>query len=102
DLRVVRRNERPALAWNESTSDVPTELAANRNILKVRIARRQTASCGDGLAKRRVHARRLRMNVRWQRIDVRALELRDLAILHQQHGELMPFVRKLLQDTGVR
>ena len=39
---------------------------------------------------------------RRQRVDVRALELGELAVLHQQHGQLVPLLGQLLQHARVR
>src|SRR5689334_16417897 len=38
DLRVVGGNERPPAAGDEASPDVPSQLSANRDVLKIRFA----------------------------------------------------------------
>ena len=59
DLRVVGGEERPALSRNESAPNVAAELAANRNVLEIRIARREAAGRRDRLVERRVQPPRV-------------------------------------------
>ena len=56
------------------------ELGADRDVLQVRVARREAPRGGDGLVEARVDAARLRVHVPRQRVDVRALELVELAV----------------------
>src|SRR5690242_5151915 len=41
------------------------------------------------------------MDVKWERVDVGALQLRELPIFHQQDWQCVSFVGQLLQDGGV-
>src|SRR5690348_8078694 len=46
DLRVIRRKHCPSALRNESAPDVATKLTPDRNVLKIRITRRQSpGSC---------------------------------------------------------
>src|SRR5579864_3955600 len=76
DLRVVGGDQLPTRARNEAAPDVSTELAPNRDVLKIWIARRQTPRTSDSLIERCVNAPVPRMDERGKRIEIRALELR--------------------------
>src|SRR3712207_6990203 len=52
-LRVIRREQRPPLPRDEAAPDVATQLAADRDVLQVRLVRRQPPGCRDGLTERR-------------------------------------------------
>src|SRR6185436_11023782 len=54
DLRVVSREKQPSLSWDEATANVAAKFSANRNVLKVRIARREPPRGRDGLVERGV------------------------------------------------
>ena len=56
DLRVVGGEQRPALARNEAAPNVAAELAPDRDVLQVRVARRQASRRRDRLIERRVNA----------------------------------------------
>src|SRR5689334_17916740 len=66
DLRIIGGDERPAAPRNEAAANVATELTPNRNVLEVRLTRRQTSRGRGRLTERRVNAPRARMNVRRQ------------------------------------
>ena len=55
DLRVVHRQKDATLPRRERRLDGTTQLRARRNVLQIRIARRQTPRRGDGLVVRGVH-----------------------------------------------
>src|SRR5262245_50505250 len=76
DLRVICRDERPPTPRNEPPADVAAELTTNRNVLKVRFARRKATRRGGRLTERRVDPTRARMDVRGKRVNVGALEFR--------------------------
>ena len=63
-------------------------LRADGDVLQVRIGRRQPSRRRDGLIERRVHAAVAADELR-QRVDVRALQLVQLAMLQDElrHGE---------------
>ena len=57
DLRVVGGDQAlVALAGDERRSNLAAELGAHRDVLQVRLGRRQTAGRGDGLVERRVNS----------------------------------------------
>src|SRR3954464_15858481 len=89
DLRVVGGEERPILSRNESAPNVAAKLAANRDVLEIRVARREAPGGGHRLTQRRMQPPCLWMHVQRQRIDVGTLELGELAVFHEQHRQLM-------------
>ena len=100
DLAVVRGQQRPALAArDECGAHLAAFLGADRDVLQVGIVARQAARRGDCLVERRVHAA-LAVAQRRQRVDVGALQLRELAPLEQQHRHLV-VLRHLLQHFVV-
>ena len=64
DLRVVRGDEDEALRRDERGADLLAELAADRDVLEVRLDRREAARRRDGLREARVDAPGLRVDVR--------------------------------------
>ena len=62
DLRVVRGQHVPAFTRNESPADVLAELATDRDVLEVRIARRKTSGAGHRLVERGVQSPRGRIH----------------------------------------
>src|SRR3954464_1612938 len=62
DLRIVRRDEYVTGGRNKPASNVAPQLTANRDVLKVGIARRQTARGRDSLVEGRVDAIRPRIH----------------------------------------
>ena len=82
DLRVVRRDQLVALRRDERRADASAFLGADRNVLQVRIVRRQPAGRSSRPARRwcardavsRVHVGR-------QRVGIGRLQLRELAPL---------------------
>ena len=65
------------------------------------IARRQPPRRGDRLAERCVNATRPRIDERGKGVEIGALELRDLPVLHEQRGQRMPLFGELLQNGDV-
>ena len=55
NLRVVHRQKDASLARRERRLDGTPQLRARRNVLQIRVARRQTPRRGDGLVVRGVH-----------------------------------------------
>ena len=99
DLRIVRRQQAPAFTGHKRLPDLLALLAPHRDILKVGVARTQTARRRYGLVKRGVDAASLLVHHLRQRIDVGALQLGDLPVLqdlprqgatgHVQRGQLV-------------
>ena len=88
ELRIIRRDQFVAGFSHERAPDSPPQLSANRNVLQVRIARRETAGCRDGLIERTMNAPVARDLVR-QRIRVHALQFFQLAIFDDQSWQLV-------------
>ena len=99
DLRVVGRQEPPARpARDERLADLAAVLGADRDVLQVGVARAQPAGRRDALVERGVDPAVLGMHKLGQRVQVGALELRELAMLQQQGGKRV-LERQLLQDV---
>ncbi len=97
DLRVIGRQEPPAgPARDECLADLTAVLGADRDILQVGVARAQPAGRGDALIERRVNSAVLGMHQTGERVEVGALELRELA-MPQKQGRKRVLERQLLQ-----
>ena len=100
DLRVVGGHEAPPVLRDERLADAPAELGADRDVLEIRVRRRQPPRRRDQLVERGVDAPRPRIDEHRQRVGVRALELGELAVLEDLPGQRVP-ERQLLQHVGV-
>ena len=101
DLRVVGRQQLPARRpGDERRANFAAFLRADRDVLQVRVAGAEPARRGHHLVERRVHAAGFRMNHRRQRVDVRVLELRVLAVLDDL-GRQRVRLGQLLQHVGI-
>src|SRR5688572_13023420 len=76
DLRVVSREEEPPLSRNEPSTNVSSEFTTNRNVLEVRVTRRETSGGCDRLVEGRVQPLVVRMDERRERIEICVFELR--------------------------
>src|SRR6476469_2292032 len=101
-MREIGGKKLPTFSLNESTPNVATELSPDRDVLKVRVIRRETTRRCDRLAVRRVKAPGVRIHQRRKSIYVRALQLRHLTILHEQRGQFVPGFSELLEDARIR
>ena len=86
DLAVVRAQEPPARPRNERLADFRAERRADGDVLQIGIDRRQTPGRGHRLIEGRVQAPVLAERRR-QRIEVRRLELHQLAVLEHFRGQ---------------
>ncbi len=101
DLRVVGGDQRHVrAAGHERAPDPPAERRPDRDVLEVRIGRRQPAGRRDGLVERRVQPAIRRDEVR-QRLDVGRAELRVGPPLEQALDHRVGRAQ-LLEDRGVR
>ena len=101
DLRVVGGEQLPAgLAGDEGRADFAAFLGADRDVLQVRVAGAEPAGGGDDLVERRVDAARFGVDHRRQRVDVRVLELRELAVLDDLRRQRMR-CGQLFEHVGV-
>ena len=101
DLRVVCCHEAPSCARNEAPANVLPELPADRDVLQVRVARREATGARDRLVERGVQSPCARIHQRRKRVEVGVLELRELAVLHEQPRQGVPLVGEFLQHARV-
>ena len=87
-LRVVGAEQQAAGRRDERAADAPAERRADRDVLEVRIGARQASGGGDRLLVGRVQPA-VDVDQARQRVDVRRLELRDLAVLEDQADHLV-------------
>ena len=99
-LRVVGADEALPLVGVEGATDPLPPLGAHRDVLQVRIRRRETAGGCDGLVERRVHARIGGAQQR-QRIDVGALQLGELPPFEDAFHDGM-LVAQRFERVGIR
>ncbi len=101
DLAVVGGHQLGiAVADHESVADLPAGVGANRDVLQVRLRRREPARGGDGLVERGVDAG-IGGDRRQQPVDG-DLEPRDVAVHQQVLQERMPgLVEQRLQRVGI-
>ena len=91
DLRIISRQEYVARLRNERRANSASQLGANRNILQVRICRRQPACRSSGLPEGGVQPSSRGIDQRRQRIHIRRLELRQLPVVedHARNGMVL-------------
>ncbi len=89
DLRVVGRDEHVARLGHECPPDLPADVGPDGDVLEVGVAAAQAPGRGHCLVEARVHAARVGMNERRQRVDVGALQLLQAAPLENELGELV-------------
>ena len=86
DLRVIRRQQNAAGRRDESRANLPPLLAADGYVLEVRVAAGEPACRRACLVEARVNAPGAVVDARGQRLQVRADELRQLAVVQHQAG----------------
>jgi hypothetical protein len=101
DLRVVGAHDAHFLRRGERAANRFAELGAHRDVLQVRIVRRNTPRRRDRLAPLAVNAPGRGVHEHRQRIDVRSLELGELPVLEQNARERV-VLGELLEHVGVR
>src|SRR6185369_6392187 len=87
ELRVIRRDDLVALLCDEGAANTTSHLAANRNVLEIRIARRQPSCRGYWLIELAVNSAVGRDLLR-QSVGVNALQLVELAVVDDQARQL--------------
>ncbi len=90
-----------ALLGDEGLADLAAFFRANRNVLQVGIGRGEPAGRRTGHLVGGVHAAGLGVELAHQGVGVGALELGDLAMLHDLDGQRMTLGREVLQDADV-
>jgi len=99
NLRIVRHDEFPSRTRDECRANLPAQLRSNGNVLQIRVRRREPSRGGARLVETGVQAARARVDQRRQRIDVRALELGELAVLEDFAHDFV-LLREILQYVG--
>ena len=79
DLAVVRAHQHVAGLGDEGVADLAAELGADRDVLQVRVVRRQPPGLRAGQAEAGVDAARFRIDHRLQRVGVGRAKLGQLA-----------------------
>jgi hypothetical protein len=102
DLRVVRRHEPMPRRRHEGGADAPALLGAHRDVLQVRLGRRQAPGGGRRERVRGVDALRLRMDEARQRIRIGRLELGELTPFEDARRQLVTLLGEVLEHLGTR
>src|SRR5690606_29549705 len=84
DLRVICSEQLPPFPGNESAPDVATEFPADGDVLQVGVAGAEATGGCHGLVERCVQPARVRVHERGQGVQVRVLQLREFAVLHEK------------------
>ncbi len=100
DLRIIAGEQHAAGIGDERASNLAPELGANRDVLHVRIARREAPGRGDRLIIRGVQATGLGIDRGGKRLDIRAHELGEHAVLEDLARDRVE-LRQLLEHVGV-
>ena len=87
DLRIIGVHENVPAPRDEGAPDRAPELRPHGNILQVRLARRQPPRRRDRLVEGGVDAPGPRIHEARERVDVRALHLRELPVLEHAPGD---------------
>ena len=99
DLRIVRIDENPAVGRFEISSQLASELAADGNVLHIRIGRGEPPRGGSALIESRVDSR-ISVCLRRKSLSVGRAQLRYFAVF--EHGADNGIVRtKLLKSFGI-
>ena len=97
DLRVVRRDELLTLVGDEGAADLAALFRADRNVLQVRLGRRQPAGGRRRQRVRRVNAMRIRIDEARQRIGIGRFQFRHLSPIENFLRQFVAGLRKLFQ-----
>ena len=98
DLRIVRRHQLVAGRRDEGAADLAAVLGANRNVLQVRLVRRQPARGGRGQRVGRVHAMGLRMDIFRQRVGIGRFQFRDLPPFQNLLRKFVALLGEFVED----
>ena len=98
DLRIVRRHQLVAGRGDEGAADLAAVLGAHRNVLQVRLVRRQPPGGGRGQRVGRVHAMGLRMDVFRQRVGIGRFQFRDLPPFQNLLREFVALFGEFVED----
>src|SRR5262249_33245140 len=98
DLRIIGGNELVAVSGDEGTPDLAALLGADRNVLQVRLGRRQTAGRSRRQRVARMHAMGLGIDVAWQRVGVGRLELRNLSPVENFTRQRVPLLGEIVEN----
>ena len=101
DLRIVGREQPAALGRHEGLANAHALGAADRDVLDVRMRRREPARRGAELVEGGMDASGARIHERRQRVDVGVLELGEPAVREDLQRQLV-LRRELLEHVLVR
>ena len=101
DLRVVGADDAHPARGHERPPNRAAEIAADGDVLQVRVVGRDATRRRHGLAPFGVDAAGRGVDEPRERVDVGALELRELAVLEQDAGKRV-MLGQLLEHVGVR
>ena len=102
DLAVVGGDQPLALVGDEGLADGAAFARAHRDVLQIRLERRQPAGGGGGERVGGVHAARLGMDVGGQRVGIGALQLGEQAPVENFARQLVALGGELLERARVR
>ena len=97
DLRIVRRHQLVAGRRDEGAADLAAVLGAHRDVLQVRLVRRQPSGGGRRQRVGRVHAMGLRIDVGRQRVGIGRFQLRDLAPFQNLLREIVALLGEIVE-----
>ena len=91
DLRIIRGEQHVAGLGGEGGANLAAQFRADRNVLQIRICRRQSSRRGAGLVEGGVQAAGRGTEQRRQRVDIGGLEFGKLAVLQHQARDFVVF-----------
>ena len=99
DLAVVGRDQLHALRRDEGAPDLAALLGADRDVLQVRLRRREPPGGRRGQRVGGVHAAGRRIDEAWQRVGVGGFQLGDLPPLEHPRRQLMALGGEILEHA---
>ncbi len=101
DLRIVCRQDDIAGFGDEGVADLPPDFGADRDILEVRVGRRQPPGLRTGQAVTGMDAARLAVDLLLERVSIGGFELRQLPPVEHLARDLDAFRRQPLHLVDV-
>ena len=99
DLRIVRRNELHPRRGDKRAADLAAVLGADRDVLQIRLRRRQPSGRGRSQRVIGVHAVRGRIDEAGQRIGIGRFQFRNLPPVQNLLRQLMALLGQLFQHA---
>ena len=98
DLRIIRRHQLVAGRGDKGAADLAAVLGAHRNVLQVRLVRRQPSGGGRRQRVGGVDAMGLRMHVGRQRVGIGRFQFRDLPPLQDLLRKFVALLGEFVED----